>query len=257
MQRTFSILGDSISTFDGCNPAGFAVFYQGDRCSATGVRSPGDTWWKLLVDELGGTVIANASFSGSLVSGGDFPSATAPERIEALRGVDGQAPQVVVIFMGINDFGRGAAVEDFSASYDLLLARLACTYPTSEVWCCTVPPARLAGAVSPTFTWRLHGMSLGEYNHTIARAAQRHGCRLVDMCGLGFDYEALDGTHPTREGMGQIAQMALACLREGEASPDLGMRSRDWCPDASCQDCPWALDTSYGSWRCVCTKPHA
>src|SRR5699024_9563400 len=28
-KRRFSILGDSISTFEGCNPTGFRVFYEG------------------------------------------------------------------------------------------------------------------------------------------------------------------------------------------------------------------------------------
>ena len=48
--RSFSILGDSISTFDGCNPDGFAVYYQGERCEQTGVTSSADTWWSQVIE---------------------------------------------------------------------------------------------------------------------------------------------------------------------------------------------------------------
>ena len=48
-KRLFSILGDSISTFEGCNPAGFRVFYEGERREATGVREARDTWWEMCI----------------------------------------------------------------------------------------------------------------------------------------------------------------------------------------------------------------
>lgn len=42
-KRSASIPGDSISTAAGCNPAGFRVCYEDERCKSTGVRAPGDT----------------------------------------------------------------------------------------------------------------------------------------------------------------------------------------------------------------------
>ena len=83
-KRRFSILGDSISTFEGCNPTGFRVFYEGERCAATGVREARDTWWAQVVDALGGELLANGSFSGSMVEGAGFPAGDSAERVAAL-----------------------------------------------------------------------------------------------------------------------------------------------------------------------------
>ena len=106
--RSFSILGDSISTFDGCNPDGFAVYYQGERCEQTSVTSSADTWWSQVIERLGGRLLANSSFSGSLVEGAGFPAGNSQERIDALAE-DGVQPDVVIVLMGINDYGWGGA----------------------------------------------------------------------------------------------------------------------------------------------------
>ena len=84
VKRLFSILGDSISTFEGCNPAGFRVFYEGERREATGVREARDTWWAQVVDALDGELLANGSFSGSMVEGAGFPAGDSAERVAAL-----------------------------------------------------------------------------------------------------------------------------------------------------------------------------
>ena len=97
-----SILGDSISTFQGCNPDGFDVFYEGERCAATGVRRREDTWWQMTIDALGGELLSNGSFSGSMVEGAGFPAASSAERIEALSR-DGLAPDIVIVFLAITD----------------------------------------------------------------------------------------------------------------------------------------------------------
>ena len=104
----FSIMGDSISTYAGCNPEGYDVFYEGERREATGVCSASDTWWACMIDLLGGRLLSNVSFSGSMVEGAGFPAGDSQERVEALGG-DGLAPDAIVVFMGINDYGWGGA----------------------------------------------------------------------------------------------------------------------------------------------------
>ena len=76
--RTFSILGDSISTFTGFVPAENHVYYEGERLEGTGVLAVADTWWAKVVDRLGGSLLANASFSGSMVEGAGFPRRARP-----------------------------------------------------------------------------------------------------------------------------------------------------------------------------------
>lgn len=43
--RLVSILGDSISTYEGYNPAGYAAFYEKATREWNGLSSVYDTWW--------------------------------------------------------------------------------------------------------------------------------------------------------------------------------------------------------------------
>lgn len=104
------------------------------------------------------------------------------------------------------------------------------------------------------------------YNEAIARAARATGCRWVDTARFGLDYEAIEGTHPTRHGMRQIAALVVAAVEGRSVVDDAAgddsafgsepsrWASRDLCPDRCCVGCPWAKDTS-NTWCCVCTRP--
>lgn len=290
--RRVSILGDSISTFDGCNPDGFRVYYTGERREETGVRLPADTWWSQVIERLDGQLLANGSFSGSLVEGAGFPAGSSQPRIDALAS-DGVQPDVVIVFMGINDYGWGGAaaqaagrgnalpaeldldaieprtasiaapdaVERFRDAYHLLTQRLRAAYPQAAVWCCTLCPGRVAGSSRPTFASNLRGAPFAGYNDAIRDAARAHGCHLADVAAFGFDYEALDGTHPTARGMRQLASMIATAIEDGASDPrrlpaalfDESLRSVELCPGASCIGCAHAKNTG-NSWFLVCEK---
>ena len=249
-KRLFSILGDSISTFEGCNPEGFRVFYESERLEATGVLAPQDTWWAQVVGALDGELLANGSYSGSMVEGAGFPAGNSAERIAALAR-DGQTPDVILVFIGINDYGWGGAdaqaagrgnalpvcldavalgeerepglapadaAERFGAAYEAMLARMRAAYPCAEIWCCTLCPGRVVGRDGSTFAYRLRGVHLDAYNAAIRNAAARQGCRVADVGALGRDYEGLEGTHPTARGMRQFAALVLRAMEADRAS---------------------------------------
>ena len=104
----FSVLGDSISTLQGWVPEGWRVHYEGEVRIA-GVEHPRDTWWGRVIFELGGRLVANSSFSGSMVDGFGFPAGISDERIDALAA-EGVLPDVVLVYSGINDYGWGSAL---------------------------------------------------------------------------------------------------------------------------------------------------
>ena len=247
--RAISVLGDSISTFRGCNPQGYDVFYEDERLERTGVLREEQTWWQQAIEALGGRLLKNASFSGSLVEGGHFPAGDSDRRIEALAGEGGKIPDAVLVFMGINDYGwggaraaadgRGSAVPPelaatapdaprepgladaealarFSQAYASMLSRIRARYPHTEVWCITLIPGRVAGAPRAQFAWDFRGAPFVRYNDAIRAAARETGCRVADAAACGMDYESLEGTHPTARGMRQIAAMVVyAAQNEG------------------------------------------
>ena len=103
-----SVLGDSISTFAGCTAEGNRVYYQPPQTHLTGVESLSQTWWMRVIEGVGGRLCANASYSGSMVQGNGFPAAEQPGRAEQLLGSNGKAPDAVLVFMGVNDYGWGS-----------------------------------------------------------------------------------------------------------------------------------------------------
>ena len=252
MKRTFSILGDSISTFEGCIPQDFRVYYEGERCEATGVQAVEDTWWAQVIAHLDGEFLANASYSGSMVEGAGFPAGNSDRRVAALAA-GGRAPDVVIVFMGINDYGWGGAeaqaagrgnalpecldeaalgeprvaglapadaAERFGEAYSQMLGRVRAAYPDAEVWCCTLCPGRVAGSARSTFAYNLRGVHFNRYNDAIRAAAAQRGCRVADVRAQGRDYEALDGTHPTARGMQQFAALVIAAMEAAGGAAD-------------------------------------
>lgn len=106
--KRVSILGDSISTFEGYNPQGFNLFYNEEKKQQSGVVNVCDTWWQMLIDFLGAELLVNNSWSGSRVTklpGNNdlFPSGCSDERTNGLHlGV--MKPDVILVYIGTNDW---------------------------------------------------------------------------------------------------------------------------------------------------------
>ena len=66
MKKTFSILGDSYSTFLGYIPEGYAVYYP-RVAMVPDVLQVEDTWWHQLMEKYDLQLLQNNSYSGSTV----------------------------------------------------------------------------------------------------------------------------------------------------------------------------------------------
>ena len=97
----FSVVGDSISTFQAYSPVG-AEHYAPDLASATGVASAEDTWWMQVIRTLGGAYLSNISISGNTICTegkmGGFP----PRRLRQLTA-EGKTPDHILLYAGLND----------------------------------------------------------------------------------------------------------------------------------------------------------
>ena len=217
--KLFSVTGDSISTLHGYNTPEEVVFYTVEKREKTGVVNFTDTWWGDVIDTLGGKLLANNSVSGSTVSVNPksdnvYMCACTDERTSTL-GRDGKTPDVIMIFLSINDGGIPAkdAPESekeandptiFSVAYRLMLQKLKKNYPDSEIWCITVPKSDQSD--------RTHTMP---YTKQIVKVAPDMGCKLIDLQDAER-YESLDGLHPTVSGMHTIAKAIVEKVTAGE-----------------------------------------
>lgn len=231
---SLSILGDSISTYEGYIPEGYAVFYPvvGD------VTDVSQTWWMKLLDDTGMELCSNDSSAGSTCVGYSM-SVDDPRygcggyRISALAGEQGKIPDVIIIYMGTNDLLTAVPlgdndgtkwvsegeIENFSDAYCLILDKIASNFPISRIYCCTLPLVgefdSKQGAV--TFTNRI-GLTSENYSERIRVIAQNKGIRVLDLypCGVGLDNMAemtTDGVHFTPAGMEYIEHAMLNSMK--------------------------------------------
>lgn len=220
--KYFSVLGDSISTLLGYNPPEYGVFYEWENKCRAGVFSPEDTWWGCVIDALGGRLLVNNSFSGSLVC--KHPSCEtesygcSDERTGGL-GIGDIKPDVIMIFMGVNDWGHGmriAPIRDrderavFATAYGLMLEKIRENYPEAEVWCLTLPKSRWSQYPMVKPSRKQFGQHLDEFSEVISACAKTAGCRIVDMSGEDQPYDTIDAIHPNADGMRTLAKKVIA-----------------------------------------------
>lgn len=233
-----SILGDSISTYEGYIPEGFVVFYPMDG----EVKDVSQTWWMKLLDDTGMELCRNDSSSGSTCVG-DSLSIDNPKygcsglRTSLLTGEQGRMPDIIIIYMGTNDLLIGVPlgdndgtqlveegiVDNFSDAYSLILDKVVSNYPVSEVYCCTLPTIGKFGEGSQCeILMNRIGLTSDDYSRQIQIIAKSKGISVIDLSDCGIDLDNLremttDGVHMTPAGMECVER---AMLRSMGLTPD-------------------------------------
>lgn len=194
--RTLTILGDSYSTFAGCNPAGQDLYYPNEGLGVTDVEQ---TWWHILCEDHGLTLLKNDSWSGSTVSARVRPEhSTAAAFVKRMEiTLNGENPaDVIVLFGGTNDAWTACPLgehrtadytdetdRNFLSAYDHLLDYVKARNPGS----------RIIAAVN---------CDLSEDIMTgMAESCAQFGAACVMLHGIDKEWG-----HPTALGMRQIAE---------------------------------------------------
>ena len=105
--KKLSILGDSVSTYYGYSnnkEANSSTAYN--PCFYTKRLFPWEqTYWGILLKELSLTLCVNNSWSGGNLSGRDNLN-SGVSRASNLSADNGEKPDIIIVFMGLNDLGR-------------------------------------------------------------------------------------------------------------------------------------------------------
>ena len=226
--RMVSIVGDSVSTFEGYNPQGYAVFYDREMQARNELNSVYDTWWAKVNQALHAFLCVNNSYSGSKVSGRVFPAGESTERLSVLRTAD-HAPDIILIYLGFNDFGNGIEVrrpkrwfrrdlmsEYFEDAYDNMIKTVRSYYPNAVIVCGTLMRTKMKDNDRWLFPEKFAGVALEAYNDAIRKTARKNRCILADIALTGERYETLDGSHPTAKGHATLANAWIRCLEEAD-----------------------------------------
>lgn len=221
-----SIVGDSISTYKGFNPSGYAVYYDEEMCARNGLNDVYDTWWAKVNQYLRAYICVNNSYSGSRVTGECFPAAISKERLMNLH-TERYSPDMILIYIGFNDFGYGVKVwkdglismggndrSVFADAYEIMLSTLKRQYPDAVIVCGTLMRTFIRDRINWIFPEEYAGAIFEDYNKAIRKACKKQKCLLADISALNMSYETLDGTHPTANGHRTIAQAWIECIKK-------------------------------------------
>lgn len=207
--QTVSILGDSISTYKGVSNDKDARFSTwGNPYFYSAPFPPEKTYFMRVANALGLSLCVNNSWSGGNLSGEeDFAGV---HRANALARDDGTKPDLVILFMGINDLGRGVSPAVFARDYKRTLRTIAQCYPRARV-CCVNLPNRDARIRAQTEC----------FNRVITQTAKGMGARFFvcdlfhsPLCGDNYYNNTVDGLHPDEDGMQLIADAIIDAIKQ-------------------------------------------
>jgi len=231
---TLSILGDSISTYEGYSDngdtnttiEGYRLFYPrwGNSVEAA------DTWWYQTAEILGLRLLVNNSFSGScLLKAAHGAEGAYADRCVRLHSNGGEDPDIIAVYLGTNDYyGYPETLGTFDAidfpsliredgyaqpettmeAYAVTLARIRARYPEAQVYCFTLLPLPDSQSQPEAF------------NADILRLADYFGCVGVDLfhCGIRSRVHMGDALHPEKAGMDAITAAFTAAILERNGS---------------------------------------
>jgi len=223
-----SILGDSVSTFEGCSEPYEASFYDVlHKCQADILRVE-DTWWGQVIDYLGGTLLVNNSISGSMACSHHQclieSYGCSDARTSSLHKND-TLPDIIMVYLGTNDWGHGVKLEPeneadtentdiFSVAYDTMLRKLKNNYRGAEIWCFTLAVSGFKNGKEISFPYTFGSKHIEKYCDIIRITAKKHGCRIIDLYKSVKPFDTIDGFHPNVNGMKSIADAIISQLKE-------------------------------------------
>jgi lysophospholipase L1-like esterase len=161
-----------------------------------------DGWVPRLGARLGPNVrVVNLGVSGSTLS-------------QALDEQLGPAldahPDVVTVWLAVNDLNAGVSLDQYSSDLDSLLGQLEPTH--ARVLVGNVPDLRPLAVYRGIDPAQLEA-DVDRWNAVIADTATRHGATLVDLFGRWQEvaqhpeYISADGFHPSSEGYARLADV--------------------------------------------------
>lgn len=207
--KKVSILGDSISTYQGVSndsSVNSTLFYN--LCYYRDPFPLERTYWMRILNSLGMNLCVNNSWSGGNLSGRKDES-SGVNRAYQLTKDNGEAPDLVIVFIGLNDLGRGIGVDVFSEDYNETLQIIRRKLPSARVCCVNLPDRDIVLKERAVL-----------FNLAIENAVNNAGDNffIADLfesrLNNDFYYDnTIDGLHPDEDGMRIIAEVVEEAIK--------------------------------------------
>ena len=217
-----SFLGDSITTYAGYSDSGSvnATLPQNPTWYGKSKMDVSQTWWYRVTGEMRWELCVNNSYSGGRVSN----AYSYETRAKNLHTADGQQPDVILIYYGINDYNNMVPLATFRTAYSAMLDAIRTAYPEATVYCATLIPILCTdNGRNTSLTQNGAGIALTEFNRVIGTLAGAKNANVIDFAAaIGAEQYryTYDNIHPNAEGMKRMSEAALEILREDFADPE-------------------------------------
>lgn len=199
-----SFYGDSITTFNGMIPEGFATYYP-----LLDVQSVETTWWHQVISKTGSKLLVNNSYGGTAVYGGKNQGMD-EERIALLSTKEVSSPDIIIVYLGINDVGNKRSLDVFENGYQSMLNSIKKIYPRAEIFLCTLAYENLTNDSAPGLR--------DAFSEIITKLANTNNCEIIDFKNAITKDNAGrvlgDRVHPNSLGMNLLADKAIEVLEE-------------------------------------------
>ena len=197
--KSFSVLGDSYSTFEGyVDPETNDVWTYYETIGVTEVEQ---LWWYQVGQSTGWTLEKNNSFSGSLICNMNHANYYGPHSF--LRRMDDLGnPDVIFVFGGTNDMWDEAPMGEFI--YDDWTEEDLCSFRPALAYLFDglkrlYPKAKL---------YFMADTALGEeFMESVHQITRVYEVPCIDLRGIEKDW-----AHPNAQGMTSIASQVIAAL---------------------------------------------
>ena len=161
-----------------------------------------------MIDQTGATLLVNNSWSGDqVIQKGVL-------RAKKLHNNDGVNPDIIIVYMGMNDYTWGVEEQRFAYGYGRMIQNAQAAYPEADIFVCTLLTTTAMNVDRAPET-------VSMYNRVIKEKAAELGCHVVDLfenSGITAenfgDYMGDKVLHPNDEGMMLIANCVLQTLNE-------------------------------------------
>lgn len=218
--KIISVLGDSISTFEGYIPTadGINLAHRARYPQDNLVTDVNGTWWMKVINTLGASLGINDSWAGSTVSNHrdinelDFGPDAAMASITRIRNLSSNGtPDLIFFFGGTNDAGKMVEKGIFDPNHTIDLTATKWS-SFSDAYCETLcrlrhfyPDAELV-TMTPSFSNGYYDNArLSEFADMIIEICNRYKVKCIDLRKSGITFDMLpDGLHPNSDGMNCI-----------------------------------------------------
>ena len=233
--KYLSVLGDSISTYKNVSNSseynstlsGNAVYYG--NINYTKSLTQDETYWQQVIDGLGMDLCVNNSWSGGTVSGINSTNA-ATNRANQLHNNSNQKPDIILVYVGINDLRYNQTAQNFETAYTTMLNTIKANYPDAHVFCIGMPNRNGNDYEDGEYTDAEAIEFCNAINNAIAAAGEKF--HYVDMFNSEYKDQVyydnsidtgtenqhtgstLDNLHPNETGMDYITDLIIEKMYE-------------------------------------------